>query len=168
MEREKAIKNFSDEKLASGNDDAILEMERRFRTSLEMNTKFKSSNLEKLVEIIPANWTVLELSIDLDKDVLFAVRISNGKVYSLCLPLNRAEFLSTNQHFKAKRWFDRLNHLLLRSRESTRYIDSLLTKQKKMEWWNDRNALDNEMKTLVWEIENTWLGAFKVSLSAFL
>jgi hypothetical protein len=171
MTREKIARNNSlTHKIAVMNDDTE-DLEKRFKHSMELTSMsfLFSGNIKSLTTMIPEHWCILELSIDLDMDTLLVIRISQGQVDSLCLPLHRRR-MDTNTTYSpqtARLWLDRLNDLLRKSHESTRNVDLYTTKQKKMEWWNVRNALDIEMKELVYEIENAWLGAFKVRTKNF-
>jgi hypothetical protein len=160
--REKAARDYP-QYITTRECDDINELERKVQFSMNLTTTMAiSESVKTLAYIIPAHWSVFELSIDIDANTLFVVRISNGELYSLCLPLHRAIII--DQHQTAKLWFDRLNELLHKSHESTRNLDSYMTKQKKIEWWNARNSLDVEMNKLIHEIEDTWLGAFKVRI----
>ncbi|CAJ0767765.1 21326_t:CDS:2, partial [Entrophospora sp. SA101] len=49
---------------------------------------------------------------------------------------------------------------------SMKFDKKCMNKQEKSQWWNERKALDDRMKTLLENIEDCWLGGFKGILMA--
>lgn len=44
---------------------------------------------------------------------------------------------------------------------STRTAKDMTTKEKRLQWWTEREALDTRLRELLLNIENIWLGGFK-------
>jgi hypothetical protein len=150
--------------------DEMTKLERQFQLSLDLQAnsgKVTLKNMKELLDFLPDNWIVFELSLDLNTDTLFVLRISNEQIYSLSLPLSR-RIDRLHLYNGGKLWFQRLRDVLDRSYESTRHVESYITRQKKSEWWNIRNKLDSEMNELIHEIEDIWLGAFKVDIYIYI
>lgn len=129
----------------------------------ETNTLSGRSYVTEIIDLIPKNWIVCSLSLDLAREELFIVRQSSGDTPIVCkLPLNRqfsrdGEETTFSYAQVLKMWQD-----ILDENDSTTHAGTeCLTNLDKSSWWKNRKKLDTRMKELLESIEQTWLGGFK-------
>ncbi|GME67231.1 unnamed protein product [[Candida] boidinii] len=145
---------------------------------------FVSEALEmknKLGHCLPSNWMVVTLNIcSLTGDLLIN-KITRDKsaqndisILSFRLPLDsierrkRTSEEDTGTAEKAKNLsFDsvyrRLQDIIKSSDETTQVtrIQMIKTKQDKADWWRERKSLDNDLKTVLEDIDHYWFGGFR-------
>lgn len=119
-----------------------------------------------VVEQLPAEWSVLTLHLTLDKQSLMAVKLQRGKKpFVLQLPLDRLGRREGEDHVLS---FDlakeELKNIIKASNEGCGAAKHAKSNEQKRVWWQQRKELEQRMGTLIVNIEQRWLGAFKVSV----
>lgn len=125
------------------------------------------------IDILPKNWTVCSLKLDPDTHTLYICQYRSKETpYVIRLSLNRKNQQSSsneNNFFSFEQAQNELHDIIRLSDESihnnNNYNKKELSKKAIEEWWTIRSQLDNRLKILLEQIENTWLGGFKVNRS---
>lgn len=120
-----------------------------------------------IVNQLPAAWSVLTVHLAPDKQSLMAVKLVQGeKPVVLQLPLDRLGRREGEDHLLA---FDLVKEELLSiinaSNETCRIAKDAVTNEDRRAWWEQRKALEMRLATLLFNIDQRWLGAFKVRQS---
>ncbi|KAK8161491.1 peptidase family C50-domain-containing protein [Phyllosticta citrichinensis] len=115
------------------------------------------------VDIIPASWTTISLSLNEAHDELYITRyIANQSPFILRLPLSRHKARDVDEELFG---FDEakaeLKEIIDLSDFSVRNTQDLTAKGAKTEWWAQREALDCRLHDLLVNMENIWLGGFR-------
>ena len=119
------------------------------------------------VDIIPANWTVISVSLSGTREELRVSKLRRGQSpFLLDIPLVRQ---SCSASIDKEVTFDKVKEELAEviglASSSTRCATDMTRKGAKSQWWKARQALDARLKNLVFIIEKVWLGGFKGILS---
>ena len=119
------------------------------------------------VNLLPANWTVVNISITEDKSTMFLSRQRpDSEPLLFCVPLERhgRKDDSTETQFLFDDAIHRLGDILRESDQSAKDAKDVSSEDRdaKAAWWAKRVALDKQMRDLLDNIEFCWLGAFKV------
>jgi separase len=122
-----------------------------------------------IVDQLPAEWSALTLHLSADKQSLLAVKLEHDrKPLILQLPLDRLGRREGEDHLLS---FDlskgELLDIIKASNETCRMAKDVTTTEGRKAWWKQRKELDMRLATLLVNIDERWLGAFKVSLSDF-
>ena len=114
------------------------------------------------VDILPSNWTVCSISIDTDANDMYLCRLrSQTSPFILRLPLRRVSSENGEDGgLSYEEVITEFNDILTRSAQTMG--KTCETKEAKYQWWEDRKELDMRMRNLLENIENFWLGGFKV------
>jgi len=118
------------------------------------------------VDILPANWTVVNIGVTEDKSTMFITRQRAGKEpLMFYLPLKGRRENDEDQHLTFDDALRELREIISLSDEGTRQAVNVMSDdpEGRTAWWNARIALDKRLETLLEDIEFCWLGAFKVS-----
>ncbi|KAF2275921.1 uncharacterized protein EI97DRAFT_399489 [Westerdykella ornata] len=115
------------------------------------------------IDIIPKNWTAISLSLNEDHDELYITRYDAGQSpFVIRLPMARHASRDLDEveftFDDGKKDFEEIIEL---SDFSTRTAKDMTTKEKRLQWWTEREALDTRLHELLLNIENIWLGGFK-------
>ncbi|KAF2868022.1 peptidase family C50-domain-containing protein [Massariosphaeria phaeospora] len=118
---------------------------------------------ETYVDVIPKSWTAISLALSEAHDELFITRYDNGNSpFVLRLPMARHTSRDMDEEeftFEdGRRDFDEIIEL---SDFSTRSAKDVTSREAKVQWWTEREALDTRLHELLINIENIWLGGFK-------
>lgn len=135
----------------------------------------------KLGHSLPLNWMVITLNIcSLNGDLLIN-KITRDKsaqndvsILSFRLPLDSIErrkrrneddedIAEKNENLSFDSVYKRLQDIIKSSDETTQIarIQRIKTKQDKAEWWRERKSLDNDLKTVLEDIDHYWFGGFR-------
>jgi separase len=140
----------------------------KYRSQISDATNLAMSH----IDILPANWTVISMSLTEEHNTLFVTRQRPGKEPLIfCIPLKeRRENAEEDDEYLG---FDaaifELKEIIRLSDEGTRQAQHVKDDRgARMKWWTDRTALDERMKSLLENIEFCWLGAFKVRVTAII
>ncbi|KAF2648299.1 hypothetical protein K491DRAFT_784171 [Lophiostoma macrostomum CBS 122681] len=133
-------------------------------TARERHNLTPVSDFQKeYIDIIPKPWTVLSLSLNEDQDELYITRYESGLTpFVLRLPMARHTSRDMDEEefsfADGKRDFDEIIEL---SDFSTRTAKDMTSREARLQWWTEREALDTRLHELLINIENIWLGGFK-------
>jgi separase len=114
---------------------------------------------------LPANWTVINISVTEDKSTMFVSRQRpNTEPLIFCVPLKGRRESDEDEHLTFDDTLDELKEIIRLSDEGTRRAMHVKCddQQARASWWAERGALDKRLKELLENIEFCWLGAFKV------
>lgn len=120
-------------------------------------------------DILPAHWTVLNISVTDDKNTLLVTRRrAHRKPLVFCLPLKGRRENEADEHLAFSDVMNELKDILRLNDEGTRQAASVTKGDKaaRAAWWANRTALDKKLQELLQNIEFCWFGAFKTILSA--
>ncbi|KAH7057895.1 peptidase family C50-domain-containing protein [Linnemannia elongata] len=123
-----------------------------------------------IVDILPQNWTVVSLTMDVDRGVLYVNRLrSNTMPLVVCLPLNRAQLREGDGdagldlgsvgeigHIPATRVSGATSTTSPSNRQPVE-----MTKEAKTEWWSRRQNLNDRLRFLLSTMEDQWLCGLK-------
>jgi separase len=115
------------------------------------------------IDIIPEKWTAVSLALNEEHDELYITRYECGQTpFVLRLPMARHTNRDADEEEftfdDGKRDFDEIIEL---SDFSTRSAKDMITQKLRLQWWEERDALDNRLRELLINMENIWLGGFK-------
>jgi separase len=135
----------------------------RYHSNQALDTFLSASHIDKL----PANWTVVNISITEDKSTMFFSRQRPDREPLLfCVPLERhgRKDESAEEQFLFEDAMRQLEDILQESDQSAKDAKEVPSDNRdaKSAWWAKRVALDKRMRDLLDNIEFCWLGAFKV------
>ncbi|KAJ3501675.1 hypothetical protein NLJ89_g9230 [Agrocybe chaxingu] len=124
---------------------------------------------------LPANWTVINMSVTADKSALFCSRREGGDHSEdpliFCIPLKGRRDQGSSEDEEAHLTFEgtlrELQDIVRSSDECTKAAINIKSddEEARVSWWRQRTELDMRMRQLLENIEYCWLGAFKVILS---
>ncbi|KAI1752293.1 peptidase family C50-domain-containing protein [Xylaria castorea] len=115
------------------------------------------------VDIIPNTWNVVSLSLNETKNELCITKLKAGSSpFALRLPLDRAcSRDADNEVFDFPQGRSELLELIQQANRTCHDARDMSQKGAKLEWWAEREELDEQLKQLLGNIESTWLGGFK-------
>jgi separase len=123
-------------------------------------------SMQHFMRDIPKSWSICSLSIDPILQELIIFRQSVQVEPIICrIPLKRQ--FSREGEVNALDYKDvmaRWNAILNDNNDTTHAGKECESLQDKTEWWKKRKDIDERLKDLVLNIEQTWLGCFKVRL----
>ena len=122
---------------------------------------------------LPANWTIISISVTHDNGTLFISRQEGGTnppdPLIFCVPLtgrrDHGSGEDDGEQLSFENAIDELRNIVRSSDESTKVAINIKPDdgEAKSNWWKQRSQLDVRMKDLMENIEYCWLGAFKVN-----
>lgn len=122
---------------------------------------------------LPANWTIISISVTHDNRTLFISRQEGGTNPTdpliFCVPLTGRRDHGTGEDDGEQLSFEdainELGNIVRSSDESTKIAITIKPddEEARSNWWKQRGQLDVRMKELMENIEYCWLGAFKVN-----
>ena len=115
------------------------------------------------IDIIPKDWAAISVALSEEQDEIYITRFEQGITpFVLRLPLARhfSRDLDEEEFTFAdgKREFEEIIEL---SDFTTRNAKDRTSRESKLQWWEERQALDTKLRELLLNIENIWLGGFK-------
>ncbi|GIX79104.1 separin [Caerostris extrusa] len=144
---------FFKEKLISGDRNPILKI-------LKQNNKPINVQLDNLLSSIPENYTVIQISAISDEELSTSNKKLSASKLILCrfqrntVPLVMCLDSSSDEVFNSRLFSDFENILLESSLIMKKSGDSKM-------WWKTRAALDLNLKNIVENMEEKWLGCWK-------
>ncbi|KAG0348619.1 hypothetical protein BG004_004650 [Podila humilis] len=136
--------------------------------------------LHEFIETIPSNWTVVSMSMDIEKGVLCVNRLRAGAMPIVVrLPLNRGfQREAEDEHSSGSplSYQDAVDELqdIMKSSQETLIVSgqvrgdtsestdtAVMTRDEKAEWWLQRKRLDVRLNVLLDTMEDQWLGGLK-------
>lgn len=137
-----------------------LDLEDRYLRS----TSSGSLSSSGLADTLPSNWSVLSLHTTPDRDSLVAVRYECGQTPTvLQLPLDRAARRDgEDQLFDLDAAQRELREIIQSANQTSQNAKNVISVEQRREWWTERKALDRRLAALLVNIQDRWLGAYKV------
>lgn len=122
-------------------------------------TKFQ----REYIDIIPQEWSVISISLSDNKHDLCISKLQAGQSpFVIRLPLERATSRDAdNEVFNYQEGRIELLEIIKRANATCHDKRDWSVKGAKTAWWNERNALDVQLRELLEKIEQVWLGGFK-------
>ncbi|KAI0024813.1 peptidase family C50-domain-containing protein [Xylariomycetidae sp. FL0641] len=119
------------------------------------------------VDIIPKTWSVVSLSLSDDKKDLCITKLQAGhSPFALRVPLERAISRDAdNEVFSFEQGRAELLDIIEVANRTCHDARDMSRKEAKSAWWAEREELDERLKELLENIEQTWLGGFRGILS---
>jgi hypothetical protein len=120
---------------------------------------------ETYIDVLPDNWRVCSISIDEERDDILVSRIRKGTDPVIVrLPIRRQANRDNGNEdclgFKAA--MSEFREILASSDTTLQQTAAGMSRADRVEWWNTRKELDERLENLLYQIETTWMGAFKV------
>lgn len=118
---------------------------------------------KEYIDIIPQSWTAISLGLSEEQDELHITRYESGaSPFLLRLPMARQSSREMDEEgftfADGRREFEEIIEL---SDFSTRNAKDMTSREARVQWWTEREALDTKLHELLLNIENIWLGGFK-------
>lgn len=115
------------------------------------------------IDIIPKDWAAISVALSEEQDEIYITRYEQGATpFVLRLPLARHSSRDLDEEeftfADGKREFEEIIEL---SDFTTRNAKERTSREAKLQWWEERQALDTKLRELLLNIENIWLGGFK-------
>lgn len=130
----------------------------------ELPDKFTNVNKTKsrdfdLRGILPANWSVISIDYVSPINSFMITKYSNEFEEPLFINI------SLDKHDLSKSFestLKSLKHIIEESDKSTQFevTSKIKTDEQKLEWWDTRKALDNQLQNLLSNIDECWFGGF--------
>ncbi|KXJ97490.1 peptidase family C50-domain-containing protein [Microdochium bolleyi] len=115
------------------------------------------------VDIIPRDWNVVSVSLGDGQHDLCITKLQAGhSPFAIRLPLERANSRDADiDVFDFHQGRSELLEIIKEINRTSHDARDMSQKGAKAEWWAEREALDERMKDLLDNVEQTWLGGFK-------
>ncbi|KAJ9192341.1 hypothetical protein DTO027B5_3575 [Paecilomyces variotii] len=125
---------------------------------------YSSDFTSEYIDILPDNWNVISLSLSADRtDIVISKMLKGRTPFLLRLPLKRGD--SEEEEEEDEFTFDEgkreLQDIIKLANISAHDARTRTDRQSRKEWWENREALDRRLETLLSNIENIWLGGFR-------
>lgn len=133
-----------------------------FDLSLELSTF-----LPECLEILPAAWTVVSLSLaESHNEIRISRSHSRRSPFTMSIPFNRHSSRDPDEEtFSFDQAKAELQEIINLANYSTHDAPDPSRKGAKAAWWEARAALDARLKDLLANIESIWLGGFRAMFS---
>ncbi|KAJ6260918.1 Separin [Drechslerella dactyloides] len=133
------------------------------RASLEIDTSSILNFQRDYVDIIPATWAAVSISLGESREELFFTRYQAGQIpFMIRVPLVISEEMDIDEEqFGFERGLSTFRDIVERANVSTHLAKDMITKDTRAKWWTERESLDNELHDLLLNIENNWLRGYK-------
>lgn len=145
---------------------------RSYWTTIRERYRYESPDLSLtdpgLSSQLPKNWTVVSIHLTAENDSLILVRhTSNVDPVIFKLPLDRlARREGDEDTFSYSIAKDELGEIIRESNISAQNGKFATEKEGRAAWWKGRKELDARLKVFTENLEEVWLGAFKVCPSS--
>ena len=115
------------------------------------------------IDIIPASWTVISISMSEDHETLCLWKLRSGQTpFILTIPLGRHSSRDSDEDtFGFDRGKSELLDIIELANYSTHDAPDMSVKGAKTAWWDARSALDARLGDFLINMENFWLGGFR-------
>lgn len=130
----------------------------------ELRMPLNYSSFQKdYVDIIPANWNVISVSLSESCDEIYITKLQGGLTpFMLRLPLSRHNSRDADEDiFGFDQGKAELSEIIELANFSAQDSRNMTGKEAKSQWWAEREALDGRLKDLLTNMENIWLGGFR-------
>ncbi|KAL1954495.1 hypothetical protein VTO42DRAFT_1106 [Malbranchea cinnamomea] len=122
-----------------------------------------TSDLNGLIDILPANWQVVSLTLSADRNEFVISRFRAGQApFLLCLPLKRSDPENVDEEeFDFASGKAELLEIIKLANETAHATEARFDRKLKKQWWANREALDERLRLLLYNIEAVWFGGFR-------
>ena len=130
----------------------------------DLSMPLNCPNFQKdYVDIIPANWNVISVSLSQSCDEIYITKLQGRLTpFMLRLPLSRHNSRDADEDiFGFEQGKAELSEIMELANFSAQDARNITGKQAKSQWWAEREALDGRLKDLLANIESIWLGGFR-------
>ncbi len=115
----------------------------------------------EFIDIIPSQWTVCSVTADIENNVLYICRFHQKKTLLLRLPMKQQSGRNKCAGFLYNDVIREFKKIMELSEQNMK-LDKESDEQCK-QWLKERKKLDSKMEILLKNIEDYWLGEYKVS-----
>lgn len=118
---------------------------------------------KRYVDIIPPQWSVVSITLSSNMEELFIARLQPGQSpFILRLPLARHNCRDADEEvFDFKQVRAELAEIIESANFTAHDARDMTKKGAKSRWWAEREALDAQLRDLLLNVENIWLGGFR-------
>ena len=118
---------------------------------------------KRYMDVIPAQWSVVSIALSANKEELFISRLQPGQnPFILRLPLARHNSRDADEEiFDFKQVQAELAEIIESANFTAHDARDMTKKGAKSRWWAEREALDAQLRDLLLNVENIWLGGFR-------
>ncbi|KAF3910152.1 Separin [Arthrobotrys entomopaga] len=129
----------------------------------EVDTSSILNFQKNFIDIIPSSWAAVSISLGESREELFFTRYEAGKVpFMVRVPLMMSEEMAMDEEqFGFEKGLATFQDIIKRANVSTHSAKDMTTKDIRAVWWAERETLDNELRDLLYNIENNWLRGYK-------
>ncbi|RYP79176.1 hypothetical protein DL771_000154 [Monosporascus sp. 5C6A] len=115
------------------------------------------------VDIIPKSWNVVSVSLSDNKHDLCITKLqADHSPFAIRLPLERASSRDADSEvFTFQQGRSELLDIITQANRTCHDARDMSHKEAKSAWWAEREELDERLKELAGNIEQTWLGGFR-------
>lgn len=114
------------------------------------------------IDGLPASWSVVSIGLSYDqKELLVSKIVSRETPFSLRIPLTRSNESDQEHDFTFATANAELADIVERANETAHDIRGVSEKTARRAWHADREALDNQLKLWLANIESLWFGGFQ-------
>lgn len=119
--------------------------------------------MQEYVDILPSDWQVVSLTLSPDRNELVISRLRAGQTpFMLFLPLKRSDPGEVEEEeFTFDSGKQELQDIIKLANETAHATEARFDKKSKKQWWADREALDERLRTLLYNVETIWFGGFR-------
>ncbi|CAN6674595.1 hypothetical protein TRVA0_057S00716 [Trichomonascus vanleenenianus] len=149
----------------------------RLALELKASTSFDWPNFEQLsntghlwpndpfTQYLPSNWLVASINVSMDNQNLLIARYeSSREPFMISLPLNRHSSRDADEDsFSFDDGLSQIKNIIRASNASAHIsrTSKIKTKEDRKQWWEERFELDNQLQSILHDVEYCWLGGFK-------
>lgn len=114
------------------------------------------------IDIIPKSWTVISISLTENRHELLLTKLQSCQSpFILRLPLGRNSSIDTDEEiFDYEQGRAELREIVRLANMTAHDAGSRVSREARLSWWEEREALDARMKDLLENVERVWLGGF--------
>ncbi|KAJ5105090.1 hypothetical protein NUU61_002437 [Penicillium alfredii] len=128
----------------------------------ELDDEICSNFTKDYVDILPESWNVISLSLSADQTEFVVSRLQRDRSpFLLRLPLRRGNSEDDEDQFTFEDGKEEMQEVIKLANQSAHAAKAQTDKQSKKEWWQNREALDYRLKSLLENVENIWFGGFR-------
>lgn len=118
---------------------------------------------------LPPKWSVLSLHMTPDNESLLAIRYDrNRRPVVLQLPLDRVYRREGEEDlFDLQSARSEMSDIITSANTTSQNAKNMVSMDERRTWWSERKELDKRLASLLVDIEQRWLGAYRVRVSLY-
>lgn len=127
-----------------------------------IETRSTGNITQAQIDGLPASWSVVSIGLSYDqKELLVSKIVSRETPFSLRIPLTRSNESDQEHDFTFATANAELADIVERANETAHDTRGVSEKTARKAWHADREALDNQLKLWLANIESLWFGGFQ-------